>query len=251
MYNPLDLTGKRILVTGASAPIGRAISLVLARLGAALALSGRREDALRETRSMLAGDAEHVVEPFDLADVDAVPAWCKRMTSSGAPLDGVVHAAGVSTAIPIKILNRSRIDGVMLPNVYASLALLRGISAKGVGGDGCSIVFISSVSGISGALGHATYSASKGALHALVRSAAKELGPKRMRVNCLAPAWVEGPIMDLVNEIRGGDSQDIATRQFLGAIRPEELGVASAYLLSDAARAVTGTTIVVDGGWTC
>jgi NAD(P)-dependent dehydrogenase (short-subunit alcohol dehydrogenase family) len=251
MYNPLDLARKRILVTGASAPIGRAIAVVLSRLGATLTISGRREEALRETRDLLEGEVDHTVEPFDLADVDGMPAWFRRLTAGPMPLDAVVHAAGVSTAIPIKVLNRARIDGVMLPNVYASLGLLRGVSGRGVAADGCSIVFISSVSGVSGALGHTTYSASKGALHALVRSAAKELGPKRMRVNCIAPAWVEGPIMDVVNDIRGDDFQDITARQFLGAIRPEDLGVAAAYLVSDAARTVTGTTMVVDGGWTC
>ncbi len=251
MFNPLDLTGKRILVTGASGGLGRATAGVLARLGARLVVTGRREDALRDTLDATGNPEAHAASRFDLGDVDGVPAWMKGIAADGA-LHGVVHAAGLSTAIPIKVLSRARIDGLMLPNVYAALALLRGVSQKGVGAEGCSVVLVSSVSGITGAPGHATYSASKGALHSLVRSAALELAPKRMRVNCVAPAWVEGPITEVVEELRGsGEFDKTRERQFLGTVPPEDVGVSAAYLLSDAARRVTGTTMVIDGGWSC
>jgi NAD(P)-dependent dehydrogenase (short-subunit alcohol dehydrogenase family) len=251
VFNPLDLTGKRILVTGASGGLGRATAGVLARLGARLVVTGRREDALRDTLDATGNPEAHAASRFDLGDVDGVPAWMKGIAADGA-LHGVVHAAGLSTAIPIKVLSRARIDGLMLPNVYAALALLRGVSQKGVGAEGCSVVLVSSVSGITGAPGHATYSASKGALHSLVRSAALELAPKRMRVNCVAPAWVEGPITEVVEELRGsGEFDKTRERQFLGTVPPEDVGVSAAYLLSDAARRVTGTTMVIDGGWSC
>lgn len=251
MYNPLDLTGKRVLVTGASGGIGRATAGVLARLGARLVVTGRREDALGDTLRATGNPEAHTTSAFDLGEVDAIPAWMKSVAADGV-LDGVVHAAGLSTAIPIKVLNRSRIDGLMLPNVYAALALLRGVSQKGVGAEGCSVVLVSSVSGLTGALGHATYSASKGALHSLVRSAALELAPKRIRVNCVAPAWVEGAITEVVQELRGSEEFDkTRERQFLGTVPPEDVGVSAAYLLSDSARRVTGTTMVIDGGWSC
>lgn len=252
MYNPLDLTGKHVLVTGASSGIGRGVAQVLSRLGARLVVTGRREEALHDTIHGLENPSLHRAEVFDLSDTDAIPEWVKSITTSvGAPLDGVVHAAGLSTAIPVRILNRDRIDSLMVLNVYASLALVRGINAKGVGADGCSLVLISSVSGLAGAPGHTVYSASKGALHSMVRSAAKELSPRRMRVNCVAPAWVQGPIMGVVNDIQGEAFQKVQERQFLGAIPPEDVAVSTAYLLSDAARTVTGTTLVIDGGWTC
>lgn len=254
MHNPLDLSGKRVLVTGASSGVGRATAVALARLGARLTLGGRRADALEETRGMLSAPADgaHETACFDLLDVDAIPGWMKTLSAdAGSPFDGVVHAAGVSTAIPVRILSKARMDAVLVPNLYASLALVRGIAAKGVGADGASLVLISSVSGLAGALGHTVYSASKGALHAMARSAAKELAPRRMRVNCVAPAWVEGPIMDVVNDIRGDAFQAVKDRQFLGSIPPEDVAMSAAYLLSDAARRITGTTLVIDGGWTC
>ena len=251
MYNPLDLGGRRILVTGASGGIGRATAHVLARLGARLVVSGRRADALEETLAGTDTPDAHAAAPFDLAETDGIAGWMKEI-SAGGELGGVVHAAGLSTAIPIRILNRARMDGLMLPNVYAALALLRGVSQKGVAAPGCSVVLVSSVSGLTGALGHATYSASKGALHSMVRSAALELGPRGIRVNCVAPAWVEGPITEVVQDLRGeGDFDRTRERQFLGTVPPEDVGVSAAYLLSDAARRVTGTTMVIDGGWSC
>lgn len=252
MYNPLDLSGRHVLVTGASSGIGRSVAGVLSRLGARLVLTGRREDALRQTLDGLEDPSAHRVAVFDLEDVDAIPGWVKTLASEGgAPLDGVVHAAGLSTAVPVRILSRSRMDRLMVLNVYASLALVRAVSARGVGADGCSLVLISSVSGLAGAPGHTVYSATKGALHAMVRSAAKELAGRRMRVNCVAPAWVQGPIMDVVHDLQGEAFQQVQERQFLGAIPPEDVAVSAAYLLSDAARTITGTTLVIDGGWTC
>jgi 3-oxoacyl-[acyl-carrier protein] reductase len=86
----------------------------------------------------------------------------------------------------------------------------------------------------------------------MVRSAALELGPRGIRVNCVAPAWVEGPITEVVQDLRGeGDFDRTRERQFLGTVPPEDVGVSAAYLLSDAARRVTGTTMTIDGGWSC
>ncbi|MBA3888904.1 MAG: SDR family oxidoreductase [Gemmatimonadaceae bacterium] len=251
MRNPLDLSGKRVIVTGASSGIGRATAVVLGQLGAELVLVARRQDALEETLGMLEGTG-HVAACYDLTEVDGIPAWLKGVAAArGVPFDGVVHAAGLSTAIPIRILNRSRMEDLMVLNVYASLALVRGMAAKGVGADAASLVLVSSVSGLAGALGHSVYSASKGALHAMVRSAAKELAPRRMRINCVAPAWVQGPIMDVVQDIQGDGFAKVAERQFLGAISPEDVATSAAYLLSDATRTISGTTLVIDGGWTC
>lgn len=252
MLNPLDLSSKVVLVTGASSGIGRTTAITLSRLGARVIVSSRRRDALQETQAMLEDTDRHAVHPFDFSCIDEIPGWLQSIADEmESPLNGIVHAAGLSTAIPLRILNRKRMDDLMLPNVYASLALIRGMNAKGVCADGAAMVLVSSVSGLAGAVGHTTYSASKAALHGMVRSAAKELASRRMRVNCVAPAWVHGPIMDVVNDLQGEAFQRVQERQFLGTISPEDVAVSVAYLLSDAASKVTGTTLVIDGGWTC
>jgi NAD(P)-dependent dehydrogenase (short-subunit alcohol dehydrogenase family) len=248
-FNPLDLTGRFVVVTGASSGIGRSTAVALSRLGARVALGGRRESALQETRDALAGDG-HLVAPFDLGDVDGIPGWLKRVAGeAGAPVSGLVHSAGVSRSTPLRVVNKANIDDILTPNLYATLALLRAVSAKGVAAESCSVVIMSSVAGVAGTPGLATYSASKGAIHALVRSAAQELGGKRIRVNCVAPGYVETPMLDGARDSLPGDFQRLADRHFLGFARPDEIAVAIAYLLSDAARVVTGTSLVIDGGY--
>jgi NAD(P)-dependent dehydrogenase (short-subunit alcohol dehydrogenase family) len=248
-FNPLDLTGRLVLVTGASSGIGRSTAVAISRLGARVALGGRREDALQETRAAMEGDG-HVVAPFDLADVDGIPGWVKRVVAdAGAPLAGVVHSAGVSRSTPLRVVTKANIDDILTPNLYATLALLRGVSAKGATADSCSVVIMSSVAGVAGTPGLSTYSASKGAIHALVRSAAQELGGKRIRVNCVAPGYVETPMLDGARDSLPGDFQKLADRHFLGFARPDEIAVAIAFLLSDAARVITGTSLVIDGGY--
>ncbi len=112
-------------------------------------------------------------------------------------------------------------------------------------------MFISSIAGLVGASGLTAYCGSKAALHAIAKSAALELAGRRIRVNCVAPAWVDTPMLQRALTASPGGLPDLQNRQVLGLIAPEEVGTAAAYLLSDAARHVTGTTLVLDGGYTC
>ncbi len=247
------LTDKLILVTGASSGIGRATAIVLSKMGAEVILSARRESELQATRAMMISPDRHAVEPIDLADTDAIPRWVQEVCLRGnRHLDGVVHAAGIGTTVPLRVLSRTKIDEVMHINTYAALGLLRAVAAKSVPKpSGCSVVLISSVAGIIGVSGLSTYSASKAALHAIARSAALELAPRKVRVNCIAPAWVETPLLDKAVTVLPGELSHVSSRQFLGLIPPEEIGAAAAFLLSDHAQHITGTTLVIDGGYTC
>lgn len=249
-FNPLDLGGKRILVTGASSGIGRVTAQHLARLGASLVLGGRRIDALEETLATLGGESTHRVAPYDLTSVDGIPAWLKEIAAGGGRLDGVVHSAGIGGVTPLRVQSRRSMDDVLVPNLYASLAIMRGVSPPAVTNDGASCVFVSSVAGHVGSAGLTAYSASKGGLEAAVRSGAMELRQRRLRVNAVAPAYVRSPLMDQsVAELP--DFSAIEARQFLGILDADEVAVAIAYLLSDATKRVTGTTLVIDGGFTC
>jgi NAD(P)-dependent dehydrogenase (short-subunit alcohol dehydrogenase family) len=248
--NPLSLDDKTILVTGASSGIGRSTAVLLSELGARVVLSGRRMEALEETRAAMHQPDAHFLEPFDLNDTDAIPAWMKEVRGrAGVPFDGVVHSAGISLTMAIRTASRKNTDALMIPNVYAALALLRGVSAKGVGAEPCSVVLLSSVASLIGSPGLVAYAGSKGALNSIVRSAAKELGAKRIRVNAIAPGYVQTPMYDEMKATNPGDVQRLEEQHFLGIPKPEEVGVMAAYLLSDAARVVTGTTLVIDGGY--
>lgn len=225
--------------------------MLCGELGARVVLSGRREDALRETRERLPSPEHHLVEPFDLGDMDAIPAWLKGVRErASAPLDGLVHSAGLSVTMPIRVANRKNTDQLMVPNVYAALGLLRGMSAKGIAAEPSSVVLLSSVASIDGSPGLVTYAGTKGAINAIVRSAAKELGAKRIRVNAITPGYVETP---MYHEMKATTPLDVIRKleeeHFLGIPKPEEVAVMAAYLLSDAARVVTGTMLVIDGGY--
>lgn len=252
IYNPLNLSNKTILLTGASSGIGRATSIVLSKLGAELIICGRRLDALKETLSLTENQSKHHFEIMDLTAVDDVPTWLKSVVSkTGRPLDGLVHCAGVAGFTPIRTLSRKAIDNILMINLYAAFALLRGMSMKDVAADGSSIVLISSVASLVGQAGLSVYSASKGALNSLVRCAAVELSPRRIRVNCIAPGLVGSGMLEDVQSAFPGRTEETVNRHLLGTAKPEDVAILAAYLLSDAARVVTGVTIPIDGGFSC
>lgn len=247
--SPFALTGKTVLVTGASSGIGRAVSIFLARLGARLVLSGRRADALAATLKELEDPDRHHVAPFDLTDLDGIVPWVNETRAAiDAPISGFVHSAGVGGPMPLRALTRKHIEQVFVPNVFAALMLLRAVSAKSVVAESASFVLMSSVAGIAGAKGLTAYAGSKGALQAIVKSAAHELAEKHVRVNAVAPAYVDTPMYDEVRQSLPGQARD-TSRQLLGLVQPDEVAAAVAYLLCDAARTVTGSVLTIDAGF--
>lgn len=253
MYNPMDLTGKLILCTGASSGIGRGSAVLLSRLGARVILTGRRMEALLETQALMENQEYHVAAPFDLNDTESIPRWIRDVVGqSGGSLDGLVHSAGVFGRFPLRALNDRALFEVLRLNLGAAVALLKGASARGVVSEGgASFVLVSSVAGLAGEASLVAYSASKGALISAARSAALELAPKRIRVNCVAPGMVETPMLRTQRETLPPENFEQLVRSYpLGLGTVEDVAHSIAYLLSDASRWVTGTTLVVDGGYT-
>lgn len=253
MRNPLDLSGRRILVTGASADsdIGRALCTTVAGLGAALTLVGRRPDALEETRAQLDDPERHRVAAFDLADLDAIPAWLKGLAAEG-PFDGLVHSASVQGYTVLRQMSRAQIDRYLTLNVGAALMLARGFSQKGIHApDGGSIALIGSVAGLKGQKGRSLYAASKAALVAVARSLALELADRRIRVNVVAPAVVMGAkAAEQFAMLPADQNASLAAAHPLGYGTPQDVADAVSFLLADTGRWITGVTLPVDGGFT-
>lgn len=251
IYNPLDLSDRRILVTGASSGIGQAVAVLLSRLGAKVVCTGRNAERLQKTLVLLEGDG-HSARPYDLKNIAEIPQWLESIVSSFGLLHGLVHAAGVQATLPIKLLTLEKWREVFLVNTEAALALAKGIQERKVyAGEKGSIVFISSVMGQVGVPGRVAYSLSKGALNGMTRSLALELAPKHIRVNCVAPAFVRTPMYDEMEKIWNDEQRlQIEALHPLGLGQPEDVAHAVAFLLADTGRWITGTIMVVDGGYT-
>lgn len=250
MKNPLDLTGKTILVTGASSGIGRAIAVYLSELGATLVVSGRDESRLTETTGQLSGTG-HRQAAMDLGDVDAIPPWMRELSETAGPLHGVVHCAGVQNVRPLRMIKDADIAKLMSVNLNAAFGLAKAFRQKGVAAPGGGLVMISSVAGLTGQPGASMYSASKGGLVALARSLALELAGEHIRVNCIAPAMIMTEMAeDMQRKLAPEKWQELLGMHPLGLGEPQDVAAAVAFLLAPTGRWITGTTLVVDGGYT-
>ena len=248
--NPMDLSGRTVLVTGASSGLGKGITQLLAQLGAKVLLVARDPVRLEAARSELGGEG-HAAEAFDLGQTDAIPGWMREVAQRRGVLHGLVHSAGVLTTKPLRMQTAADWELALRINVSAGAALAKGFRQKGVFSGAGSIVYLSSVMGLTGQPGQILYSATKGALVAMTRSMALELARENIRVNCVAPAVVlAGMSEDLRKNVSPEQFAQITAMHPLGLGRAEDVAHAVAFLLADTARWITGTTLTVDGGYT-
>ena len=221
MY-PFDLTGKNILITGASSGIGRAVAIECSKLGAQLIVTGRDNERLQETLNSL---------------------------RSIQTIDGLVLSAGINDKTLTKSISAEKIDKMFSINLYSPMFLIKELLKKKKLNVNASVVAISSVSSSYSTISNALYAASKGALESFMRVLALEVAPRRIRVNAIKPAAVETPI---IASYKLADEMELFKKQIpLGRFgKPEEIAYGAIYLLSDAAAWITGTILTIDGGLT-
>lgn len=246
MYNPFSLSGKAILVTGASSGIGKATAIECSKLGAKVVITGRNRERLNETFSELESEG-HTQLVADLCETNSF----NELVSQIESIDGLVHCAGITKNIPFQFATTDKLSEIMNLNFFAPTELTRLLVKSKKINKGGSIVFISSVSGVlCSAPASSIYSASKGAVNGLIKGMALDLAPKGVRVNSVIPGVVETNIFDagVITEEQLEENKRMYPLKRFG--KPIEIAHSVIYLLSDASAWVTGSNILIDGGLT-
>ena len=245
-YNPYSLEGKTILVTGASSGIGKATAIECSKLGARVVITGRDEARLQQTLSSLEGEG-HVVITADLGEDEGIRFLVERVPV----LNGIVHAAGISDTVLFQFLKKERLENIFNINFFAPVVLSQLLLKKKLLQKGGSIVFLSSIDGpVTAHIGNSMYSATKGALSAMMQNMSIELASKGIRVNAVLPGMTETPLIhndDITQEQLNKDMELYPLKRYAD---PREIAWAIIYLLSDASTFTIGASLVVDGGFT-
>ena len=227
-YCPFSLSGKVILITGASSGIGAETAIECSKMGANVIITGRNESRLQETYNRLVS-----VSPNQ---------------KHTRVCDGLVNCAGVNRVKPVTFIKEEDFDYIFHSNTFTSINLTRLLLKKKKLKRNSSVVFISSISAFFNAPGRALYASSKAALTSFMRSFAVELADKGIRANAVHPGMVETKLImeNLTEEERLIDMANYPLKRYG---KPEEIAWSVIYLLSDASAWVTGSSLVIDGGF--
>lgn len=246
----LTLENKTIVISGASAGIGRQCAITAANLDATLIIIGRNRDRLEETHAQLKS-GKHRALCCDLTDSEKLKELLADAIATTGRVSGIIHSAGIEMTKPLQVMTKTDFENLFAVNVIAGFELSKILSHKKyISPDGGSFVFIGSIMGVLGQPGKIGYCASKGALIAGVKAMALELSAKKIRVNCLLPGIVETEMTTkLFNSMLPENRQAIVDKHPLGLGAPEDVAYLSSFLLSDLARWITGASIAVDGGY--
>jgi NAD(P)-dependent dehydrogenase (short-subunit alcohol dehydrogenase family) len=239
------LDGKRALVTGASSGIGLACAAALAEAGAGVTLVARRAEVLSEVAEAIGQRA--TPHALDITDLEATAAFIHGT----GPFDVLVNAAGLARHAPALETTAQDYDAVMDINLRAAYFLTRAV-AKGLVAEGRpgSLINISSQMGHVGGRDRAVYSATKHALEGMSKAMAIEWGPQGIRVNTLCPTFIHTPLAE--QTLRIPECRDwILSKIKLGRVgEVEDMMGPVVFLASDASALMTGTHLLIDGGWT-
>ena len=244
--NPFSLEGKTILVTGASSGIGRAIAIECSKMGATIVLTARNEERLDETLSLMVGE-NHTEIVADLTDFEQI----EKLVENLHRIDGFVSVAGIARPLVVALAENRDIEEIFRTNTFSAISLTQQLIQQKKLNNNSSLVYISSISGTKmGSIGGGLYGASKGAIEGFIKGTALELAPRCIRLNTVTPAMITTPIFDNC-EISNEQLEEDKIRYPLKRYgKPEEVAYAVVYLLSDATQWVTGTSLLIDGGFT-
>lgn len=246
MFNPFSIEGKAILVTGAASGMGKATAISCAKMGAKVVAADFNADGMAQTISELEGEG-HLQFTINLADDSS---W-SDLVSNTPVLDGIANCAGIANMNPFMFVSREEFDKVFNINFFGPVMLTKSLIKSKKINKGGSIVFVSSVDGPRVVhIGNSVYSAAKNALVGVARNMAVDLASKKIRVNCILPGTTDTPLIRTANVTEESLAEVAKTFPLKRFGTPEDMANGIIYLLSDASSFVTGTELVIDGGYT-
>jgi len=247
-YNPYSLEGKTIMVTGAGSGIGRATAVEASKLGARLILVDINAVGIDETKAMLEGvERDHLGFAIDLCNEAAIDAMVKEIPV----INGCSNNAGITKLTPIQFITPEEMERIHRVNLIAPMMLTKYLVKRKKLSKPSSIVFTASAGGVFVAsMGNAVYATSKCGVDGYMRTAALELASKGIRCNSVNPGMVETPLINR-GQVSAEQHEKDKENYPLGRYgRPEDVALATIYLLSDASSWITGTALKIDGGLT-
>ncbi|MXV07412.1 MULTISPECIES: SDR family NAD(P)-dependent oxidoreductase [unclassified Xanthomonas] len=236
-----SLQGKTILVTGASSGIGAAVATLCAQLGATLVVTGRNAERLQALADTLHG-AGHVQVAGDLTEAHVR----QSLLDAAGGYDGLASCAGATAMVPFRMASEKHLQQMLAINYLAPITLTQQLLYKRRLREHASLVFVSALASRAAPQASTGYAAAKAALEAAVRTLALEHGRQGIRANCIAPGYVETPMLDGLRQTANIDNNIGLTP--LGTVAAGDIAQAAVYLLSSASRWVTRSALTIDGG---
>lgn len=248
MNNIIDLSDKTILITGAGSGIGQETAITASKIGAKVVMLDISEEGLNVTMEKMEGEG-HSMYVVNLCENESIAPLVKEIAEKYGTINGLVHCAGISSRKPLNVLTKDGFSKVMDINFYSFVELVRQATKKKYFAEGGSVVVMSSISSIKGYKAKTEYCVSKAAVDAFVRCMAAELADRKIRVNSVMAAEVLTPLALKARDTNAA----VGASDFnapLGPSDPYEVANAICFLLSNATKTITGTSILIDGG-TC
>lgn len=244
-----SLKGKNVLITGGGSGLGLAMAQCMDSCGAKVIIVGHSsEEKLKDAVALLKHGCSYL---FDISKLDEVPSFIKKVEAEQGPIDVLVNNAGVHCKKPFEEITSADLQKVLDVHVFASMALTQAVVPGMRERKSGSIIFISSMSAFVGLTKVAAYGTAKTAILGLMRSIASEVSVDHVRVNAIAPGFIDTPMFHQATDKDPARREKILGHTPMGSFgEPEDVGWAAVYLASEASRFVTGTCMMVDGGFT-
>ena len=240
----IDLKGKKILVTGASGGIGKAIAMELSSSGADLCLTGRNKSELENLQKIIGGNCQIIIS--DLSNSEGINNLADQAQEIMGQIDILVNNAGITKDNLFMRMSEddwNEVININLNSIFKLTKLLiKGMIKRRYG----RIINITSVIGVAGGAGQSNYSASKAGIIAMSKSLAQEVGSRSVTVNSIAPGFIE---TNMTAELSDDRKEDILRSISVGRLgKPDDIAGAVCFLASDKASYITGQTIHINGG---